>query len=166
MLNMYYCPGKNCRRVFLRAEDRGIYDSGGCPRCGTHLIYVMEFEKWSALDQKTRGEYLGNFEQSYPYPVCAKSGPAEADEGFAEEERAAKWALLENRRLRSEKAHLQRMLVYYRHLHETWEETANLYHDALWSVLLKYEPENYPYMKGRNVKKPEEIDFGKLPKVY
>lgn len=167
MLIMYYCAGERCNRTYLRSDDRGLGGSAFCPKCGRPMIYVMEFTKWSGLSEEEREACIRHAAGQQPYLDLERRTIIQQQEEQQREMAPKKYSALvrENAQLHSERARLRRMLAYYEKLHHTWKHTANTYHDALWAVLLKYEPDKYSAFRAKCKVKNGEIDLESLPKL-
>lgn len=49
--------------------------------------------------------------------------------------------------------------------HQKWEQIAACFHDTLWQVLLKYDPETYGEICPQRDSGPMVIDIETLPKL-
>ena len=77
----------------------------------------------------------------------------------------ARLLLEENRKLKSQKEELLQQLQKNVEKHRKWEEIAVQFHDTLWKVLLKYEPDTYGVLYP-NRKTDEIIDIASLPQIH
>lgn len=71
----------------------------------------------------------------------------------------------ENERLKQENRRLQAALNEKIELHKMWEDKAVRYHDILWQVLLKYDPETYKALYPERAEEPLQLHFESLPKL-
>lgn len=73
--------------------------------------------------------------------------------------------LQENQKLKEENRKLALMLEKSVARHQKWEQIAASFHDTLWEVLLKYDPDTYGEICPHNDKKQGHIDLDALPKL-
>ncbi len=71
----------------------------------------------------------------------------------------------ENRQLKKENQRLRRQLEQQKKNHQKWEEIAVKFHDTLWQVLLKYEPETYGKIYPHRKEEAAALNLEDLPKL-
>ncbi len=72
--------------------------------------------------------------------------------------------LEENRQLKLQKEKLRRLLEQKVEKHQEWEQIASCFHDTLWKVLLKYEPDTYGVLYPDR-KTDGQLGIGELPRL-
>ncbi len=137
MLLVYYCDEPECRRAYIRSDERSVEENQICPNCRTPMFFVADYRYWSSVSEERRKMLVKRRLKASPFAGGRGIGREKSRPVSREE------LLEENRLLQEEQERLKRSLQYYTRLRQYWEKVANRLHDAIWTVLVKEEPARY-----------------------